>query len=253
MLSAMPRRLFAASLLLLALADSTAARQQTAPPAAERATEFFAITFAAVTTDGAAAPLRREDVAIRIDGRPREIRSLQLVSIDSAAGAAVALPPPFGTNAVTSRGRNLLLLIDDESFAAGSERALRQAADRLLASVSAGDRISLATIPHGGVMVPATTDRVRIRTALATLAGRADAGASGSALACRTRLSLEAVAHHLRAVPASDAPTIVALVTSGLAAPRRDAPVTMAPGMCELPLAAFRDVGEAAGRARAHF
>jgi len=253
MLSAMPRRLFAASLLLLALADSTAARQQTAPPAAERAAEFFAITFAAVTTDGAAAPLRREDVAIRIDGRPREIRSLQLVSIDSAAGAAVALPPPFGTNAVTSRGRNLLLLIDDESFAAGSERALRQAADRLLASVSAGDRISLATIPHGGVMVPATTDRVRIRTALATLAGRADAGASGSALACRTRLSLEAVAHHLRAVPASDAPTIVALVTSGLAAPRRDAPVTMAPGMCELPLAAFRDVGEAAGRARAQF
>ena len=61
---------------LLSLA-APAAQQPPARPA-ERGTEFLNITFAAVTADGTpAVDLTAADVAIRIDGRPREVKSLQ--------------------------------------------------------------------------------------------------------------------------------------------------------------------------------
>ena len=144
-------------------------------------------------------------------------------------------------------------MLDDESFPAGGGQALRQATDRLLSRLSSSDRVALRAIPHGGVNVAATSDRARVRTAASTIVGRGAANATGSDLACRTRTTLEALQHELQSLKAGDAPSIVAFITAGLAAPRRDAPITMAPGMCELPLDTFRHVAEAAGRARAQF
>jgi len=199
------------------------------------------------------ADLRAEDVSIKIDGRARQIRSLQLVAVGGMSGGAAVVPAPFGSNAVSARGRDISLIVDDESFVAGGEQALRQSAERLFAAVGATDRIALLTIPHGGVSIGLTTDRTRIRTALATLVGRGDSRQSGSDLACRTRLSLEALARYLGAARSREPPTVVAFLTAGLAGPRRDAAAAMAPGMCELRLDAFREVGSAAGRARAQF
>jgi hypothetical protein len=45
----------------------------------------------------------------------------------------------------------------------------------------------------------------------------------------------------------------VMFITGGLAAPRRDAAVSMAPGMCELRQDLYSEVGQAAGAARAQF
>ena len=195
-----------------------------------------------------------DDVAIKIDGRVREVRSLQLVTVGGTNGSVgAALPPPFGSNAVTTLGRDIHLIVDDESFVAGGEQSLRHSAERLFSTVGRTDRIALLTIPHGGVSIGLTTDRTRIRSALATLVGRGDSRQSGSDLACRTRLTLEGLARHLRALRPRDAPAVVAFLTAGLAPPRRDAAPSMAPGMCELRLDTFREVGDAAGRARAQF
>ena len=48
-----------------------------------------------------------------------------------------------------------MLAIDDESFKPGTEHVLRQAVDRLIAGLSPRDRVSLVTMPYGGVKVPA--------------------------------------------------------------------------------------------------
>jgi VWFA-related protein len=228
--------------------------RQVQPPA-ERAAELLTITFAAADASGKFTnDLRAADVSVRIDGRPRAIRSLQVVAVAGVPRADTAIAaPPFGTNAVTTRGRKILLAIDDESFPPGGEQALRAAAERLFASLSPDDRIAVVTIHHGGAAVAPTTDRVRVRGALSLVVGRGDTAPSGSALACRTRLTLEALSRQLRGARSAEAPNVVVLLTSGLAAPRRDAPVTMAPGMCELPLQAFREAGDAAGAARAQF
>jgi hypothetical protein len=230
------------------------ARQSNQP--AERAAEFLAVSFAAVNADGTpSADLTAPDVTIKIDGRTREIRSLQLVSVAGPPGGAgiPTLLPPFGTNALTSRGRSVTLLVDDESFPAGGEQNLRQAIERFIATLGPADRLSLVTIPYGGVAVAPSTDHARVRAALSLLVGRGAGGQTGSALACRTRTTLEALSRHLKGIAAPEAPSIVAFMTAGLAPPRRDAPATMAPGMCELVLETFREVGEAAGRARAQF
>lgn len=239
--------------LWLSLA-APAAQQSPARPA-ERGSEFLNITFAAVTADGTpAVDLTAADVSIRIDGRPRGVKSLQLVSLAApATGDVIALPVPFGTNALTSQGRTIVLLVDDESFPAGGEQLLRAGIDRLLSRLSPGDRVALRTIPHGGTDISATTEHARIRTAAATMVGRGNASETGSQLACRSRTTLEALRHEMQRTTARDAPAIVVFLTAGLAPPRRDAPVTMAPGMCELTLDLYREAGEMAGRARAQF
>jgi len=222
---------------------------------AERGADFLSISFAAVGADGHAVPdLKTQDVAIRIDGHTRDVRSLQFVSVASSARADVAaLPPPFGSSAVTTSGRLITLIVDDESFSAGGEQPLRDAVARLTESLAAHDRVSLVTIPHGGVRVEPTTDRGRIRTAVGSVVGRGRSAQTGSDLGCRTRDTLQSLAAYLRGLTGRDSPSIVVLMTAGLAPPRRDATVSMAPGMCELTLDVFREAGAAAGAARAHF
>ena len=137
------------------------------------------VTFAAVRADGEPAPdLKDADISIKIDGRQRQIRSLQLVSLADSGPAAVAaaetvrVPPPFGANSTSEAGRSLVLALDDDSFKAGQEQALRRAVDGLIARLSPRDRISLVTMPYGGIKVPPTTDHSRVRTALSVIAGR---------------------------------------------------------------------------------
>ena len=239
----------------LLLASQPQARQQIAargPQPAERAADLLTVTFAAVGTSDV-TDLRADEVTVRIDGRARPVRSLQRVTVAEPGLPAASLPPPFGANSTSTSGRTVALILDDESFPPGGEQALRTAADRLFEGLSRSDRVSLVTIPHGGVRLAATTDHARIRTALATLVGRGAAAPSGSDLACRTRDSLQALTAQLAAMPPSEAPAIVVFLTAGLAPPRRDANIMAAPGRCELLLDTFREVGAAAGRVRAQF
>ncbi len=233
--------------------------QQPSPPAqpSERGVDLIAIDFTAISADGRpVADLQAADVSVRIGGRRRPVRSLQLISVAGSEPVPekASLPSPFATNDSSERGRDFALLIDDDSFKAGREGPLREAVDGLIARLSSRDRLTLVTMPYGGVKVPLTSDHARVRTALLKVVGQATGHENGSQLACRTRRTLESLAgyfdgsHGIR-----EAPLTVMFITGGLAAPRRDAPVTMAPGMCELRTETFREVGIAAGAARAQF
>jgi hypothetical protein len=242
-------------LSLLLTPKVTGGQQVATSQPAERGADLLTVSFAAVEP-GSGTPvtdLRPEEVSVKIDGRPRQIRSLQFVTRPTGDGAGPALAPPFGSNSVSSAGRHVELIVDDESFPAGGERPLRDAVTRLIAALHPHDRLSLVTIPHGGVRIPATTEHVRIRTAAAMLVGRGSASQTGSDLACRTRDTLHALTAHLAGIRGQEAPSLVAFLTAGLAAPRRDANISSAPGRCELLLDTFREAGAAAGRARAHF
>jgi hypothetical protein len=242
-------------LSLLLVPNSTGGQQVPTTQPAERGAELLTVGFAAVEVASGrpVSDLRSDEVSLKIDGRSRQIRSLQLVSRPVGDGAGPAVAAPFGSNNVSSAGRRVELIVDDESFPAGGEQPLRDAVARLITALHPEDRLSLVTIPHGGVRIPATTGHTRIRTALATLVGRGSANQTGSDLACRTRDTLQALTAHLGAIRGQEAPSIVAFMTAGLAAPRRDANITSAPGRCELLLDTFRETGAAAGRARAHF
>src|SRR4029079_7500001 len=76
---------------------------------------------------------------------------------------------------------------------------------------------------------------------------------TGSDLACRTRRFLEALDGFLQLHGGRSTPLTLVLFTAGLAAPRRDAPMALAPGMCELLVDHYQHISSAAGFARANF
>lgn len=242
----------AAAAVLVTLGAATAGQRQ---PPQERGASLLSVDFAAISKDGGTvSDLSSKDVSIRVGGRTRAVRSLQLIDAAGTGPADANLPLPFATNGISETGRTLALVVDDDSFVTGREAPLREAVDALVRRLSPRDRLSLVTMPYGGVKVPFTTDHARVRTALLNVVGQAPQGESGSQLACRTRRTLESLAGYLDSQHGiREAPLTVMFITGGLAAPRRDAPISMAPGMCELRQEVFKEVGEAAGAARAHF
>jgi VWFA-related protein len=235
------------------------AQQQPSGPPSERMPGLI-VDFMAVSSDGTPVTgLTPEDVTVRIDGRTRTLRSLQLTRVAESGPAdappPAALPLPYGTNneGALRPGRRIVLAIDDDSFRAGTEAPLRQAIGGLLDGLAQKDRVLLVTMPYGGVKVPFTTDHTKIRVALASFAGQRPQAETGSEMACRTRRLLESLSGFLESSGASASPTTVVFFTSGLAGPRRDAPMALAPGMCELTVDQFRRVGTSAGSARATF
>ena len=220
----------------------------------ERGRDLIHVDLAVVTRTGEPiTDLKPEEVTVRIGGRVRAVRSLQLVSAGVSAGDTAGMPAPFGSNADSGEPRSVALVVDEDSFRPGREAPLREAVDGLVAGLAPGDRISLTTIPYGGTKVPFTTDHSRIPAALARVVGGAPESQSGSDLACRTRRTIDALIGYLEGMGYRDTPTTVVFVSAGIAPPRRDAPISRAPGMCELPIDLFRRIGEIAGAARARF
>ncbi len=229
---------------------------QQARPASERPPGLV-VDFTVVQEDGTlAAGLQASEVEVRLDGRLRTIRAIHHVATapaPAAASGAPRVPPPYGTNQDVEAGRSFVLLLDEESLVAGRESQLRGAVDGLLAEFGPADRAMVLALPYGGVRQPFTSDRTRIGLAVAGVAGQGTRGESGSDMACRTRRFLESLQGFLTGQAGRQTPLTVVLFTAGLAAPRRDAPMAMAPGMCELTVNHFQLISAAAGAARSNF
>lgn len=237
-------------------ATSLWAQTPAQPPTrtAERGSDHLALHFGVVTPDGAnIADLKASEVSVRIGGRTRAIRSLQLITVGGSDVIDNGLPLPFGSNAVAAAGRTLVIIVDDESFRPGLEGVLRVATEKLIGGLTAADRLSLVTLPLGGTRVPLTTNHSRVRTAMSQLIGHAAPNQTGSDVACRSRRTLESLVGYLETAGTRVEPMSIMFVTAALAAPRRDAVSALAPGMCELSEHLFARVATAAGAARAQF
>jgi len=167
--------------------------------------------------------------------------------------AVSSVPSPYGTNDEVAGGRRFALVIDQESFIAGREQPLRDAIEGLLKHLTPADRTMVAALPFGGVISNFTSDIERVRLAAGRVTGQGSRTETGSDLACRTRRFLESLEGWLQQQGTATSPLTVVLFTSGLAAPRRDAPMGLMPGMCELEVDKFRHVAAAASAARANF
>ncbi len=213
------------------------------------------VDFVALDADGSpVSDLQTTEIEIRIGDRVRVMRTLRRISTAAkpvVAGAA-RVSPPYGTNDDVAAGRRFMLVIDQESFAAGREQLYRSAVEGLLALFTPEDRAMVVALPFGGVIVPFTSDTARIRLAMDRVTAQGARSETGSELACRTRRFLESLDGLLHTQGAQSSPETLVLFTAGLAAPRRDAPMGLQPGMCELLVDVFRRVATAASAARAN-
>jgi hypothetical protein len=245
----------AVAVALAGLSASGAASERQAQVARERPAGL-AVDFVAVSPDGTpVADLQPADVEIRINGRVRAIASLHRVTTarQTATSEIGSIFRPFGSNETAATGRTFAFVIDEESLLAGQMPLLRRAADGLLDSFGPGDEAAVASLPFGGIRSAFTSDTARTRLAIAGISGRGSRGETGSDLACRTRQFLESLELFLQRQAGRQSPMTVLVFTAGLAAPRRDAAMAEAPGMCELLVDHFRRITVAAGAARANF
>jgi len=239
---------------LAAGADGAAARQS--QPTKERPSGPE-VDFAAVQADGTpVVDLQPTEVEVRLNDRVRIVRALRRVATAPApiaTGAPARTTPPYGTNESVAAGRSFVLAVDQESFTAGREPLLRSAVEGLLTAFTPADQAMVVALPFGGVMLPFTSETARIRRAVEGLSGQGSRNETGSELACRTRRFLESLEGFLQEHAGRRSPLTVVLFTAGLAGPRRDAPMALAPGMCELPVDQFRQIAVTASAARANF
>jgi hypothetical protein len=233
-------------------ADRVAARQ--APAATERPAGPT-VDFIAVQADGTpAVDLQPAEVEIRINDRVRAVRALRRVTTGPTATDTTAgrLPPAYGTNDSVLAGRRFAIVVDQESLTAGHNQLVKNAVQGLLGALTAADQVMVAALPFGGVTLPFTSDPARVLVAIQSVTGQASRAETGSELACRTRRFLDSFDGFLRERPGVQSPLTVIVFTAGLAGARRDAPMAMAPGMCELLVDTFRQLTASASAARAN-
>ena len=252
----LPRGAFA-GLIFTAGVTMAAATAPSAQAPARPTGEAVAIEFFATGPDGPVFDLRRDELTLKINGRPREVRSLRYVSLPprdrtDPLGGAAPLEPAYATNIAEGVGRWVTIVLDHESIQTGAERNVMNAAVRFVNALNPRDQLSFVTAPRGGVEVQFTTEHERVTTALRKFVGRAPREESERDRACRSRLLLQAMRDLFEDIAILDGPKVVTIISSGVLNPRRDAPPLGPPGMCEISLDDFQDMRMAAAQARAY-
>ena len=235
------------------LCAAIAAAVAGAPPAAAgrqtitgRAAVPVTFELRATTGDGQAVlDLKPGDLAIRINGRPRELQALTLVELG-------VLPAPYASNADADAGRDVLLVVDDDSIAPGKEQSFKDAATGLLDSLSPRDRVGFMTLPRARGNMGSTSEHALVRAAIAKMAGQALATQTDADLLCRTVITLEALKSLFASL--SGRTTTVVFFSAVLAPPNSEAKrIGQSSGTCEVKPDNYRDVATAASAAPLNF
>jgi hypothetical protein len=200
------------AVLLLALAASGG------PVHAQKGNPPLRVTFRALTDDGQqVGDLKVGDLALKINGKPRQILSLNKSETASDANEGHAgLPLPYATNAVSSSGRVFYLLIDNDSIAPGREGPMKEAVGLLTTELSQGDLVGLLTT-EGELNIMPTDDIARVRLAVNQMAGKASSSETASDAQCRTVHILRDLGTMISLAGAT--PTTVVVFSGGVSMP----------------------------------
>lgn len=244
-------RVLAGGLSVVAALAVVAGLRAQQTPTFRGSTDVVAVDFLAIDADGKPiGDLTPADIKLTVDGKPREIRSLQFLEVAPSApppkGAlprAKAVPAPFGSNAPRDAGRIVIILFHHTSIMQGDERLPRDAILRFLDSLTARDRVALITFPQGEIVSDLTTDHDRIRKAIPFLTGHApQAGITTPGFADTTSqhvlLDLATIVGGFASI---DGPKTVILVTQGV------------PTLTNNNAPEYADIGKAASRSRSQF
>lgn len=180
-----------------------------------------AIEFLALSDKGEAIrDLRPADVTLKVAGRDRRVRSLELVTHAKDAGAAAPaapspVPPPYVVTggAEAAAVRHVMLLLDETAIPFGQEQPIKDGVARLISTLSPRDRVGLVSLKSDGVQVGYTTDREAILKPIDTLVG-----GRGVQDACHTRVILETIKSVLATTPQGLGSSVF-LISAGSAAP----------------------------------
>ena len=168
------RRTAASCLFGAALFCGVAAQEQR--PTVRSGVELLLVDAQVIDGDGQPVlALTSKDFEVTLDGKRREVVSVQLLQFGTKPVAAAAPPPPtpqsLQTLPLAPGGRRFILAIDEHSFAAAAAPAAMQAARRFIDRLEPHDLVGLYTYPTGAAHSDLTTDHESVRRLLGKVAG----------------------------------------------------------------------------------
>jgi VWFA-related protein len=113
------------------------------------------------------------DFAVKIDGNTRRVVTAEWVPLGGEAG--VVLPPPpegYTTNEGATVGRLIVIAIDQPNIRFGGAVGIARAANGFIDRLLPSDRIAVAGIGVGAPATVFTSDRARVKQAIARMVGQ---------------------------------------------------------------------------------
>jgi VWFA-related protein len=165
---------------LLAVLASGAAQQtppptqnpQT-PPTFRTAVDVVAVDVSVIDRDGRPVDnLRPDDFVLKVDGRRRQIRSAEFVSLRRLDDPN---PPPasFSSNEGNVPGRLIMIVVDQANIRKGGGKEVFRAASRFIDALNRSDRVALEIIPGTGPVTDFTANHGLVKAMVERAVGQA--------------------------------------------------------------------------------
>ena len=140
--------------------------------------------------------LTASDFRVSVDRKPRQIISAQFVShamrLQPQPEASARVSPASTTAPAPAPGRDILIVVDEDSLDAGTGLVARRAVEQFLDRLAPVDRAGVATIPRLRNTLALTTNRGDVRKALRqVIAGNADTSGSAYWIGVAEALAME--------------------------------------------------------------
>lgn len=117
--------------------------------------------------------LAAPEFTVTVDGQPRRVVSSQFIRSDGQNPEPAEADAYFTSNIGASRGRMVVIAVDQGQLRGGIARPLLLTADRFLSRLAPLDRVAFASMPAPGTFVDFTSDRTSVRAALEKVVGQA--------------------------------------------------------------------------------
>jgi VWFA-related protein len=202
---------------------SPAARPQSTqqPPQFKSGVDLVTLDLSAMTADGTPIrDLRADEIRISVGGQPRTLKSFAFVEVAPlrvpAKGAATAARAPMATatNAASSAGRSVFVVVLHEHIRPGNEHIAMEGVRRVIDQLEPRDRVAIVTMPFGRVEVDLTADHDRAKKRLYQVVGHADVQVSVPTGTTTTSEALDLL-EFLKSITPLDGPKTVLLISEG--------------------------------------
>jgi VWFA-related protein len=169
------RRFVALSVAVAGLAAQTLVAQQPPLPQFQTSVEVTSLDVTVVDDRGVpVTDLLATDFLVRIDDQLRKVVSAEWVPLKGGATAATAIPIPQGysSNENATGGRLVLIVVDEPNIDFGAAAGVRSAINRFVDTLPQADRIAAVSLGTSSASTPFTSDRERIKMAVARMGGQ---------------------------------------------------------------------------------
>jgi VWFA-related protein len=153
---------------------SLSAQQPPPKPSFQSSVEVTSLDVTVVDDKGKPiTTLAPADFAVKIDGNARRVVTAEWIPLGGEAG--VTLPPPpegYTTNEGATVGRLIVIAIDQPNIRFGGAIGITRAANGFIDRLLPSDRIAVAGIGVGAPATVFTSDRARVKQAIARMVGQ---------------------------------------------------------------------------------